>query len=44
MTNLRRAAAAFLALAVVLGPAAACGGDDEGEDQIGDEEIIDEGD
>lgn len=43
MTKPRRAAAALLALAVVLGPAAACG-DDEGEDQIGDEEIIDEGD
>ena len=43
MTKPRRLAAAFLALSVVMGPVAACG-DDEGEDQIGDEEIIDEGD
>lgn len=43
MTRLQRFAAAFLTLAVAMGPVAACG-DDEGEDQIGDEEIIDEGD
>ncbi len=43
MTRFRRLAAAFFAVAVVIAPTAACG-DDPGEDQIGDEEIIDEGD
>ena len=42
MTTLHRMAAAFLAVALVTAPAAC--GDDPGEDQIGDEEIIDEGD
>ena len=43
MTKLRRAMAGFLAVLTLAAGAAACG-DDPGEDQIGDNEIIDEGD
>ena len=41
--KLRRVSAAFLAALLLVSSAAACG-DDEGEDQIGDGEINDEGD
>jgi hypothetical protein len=43
MTRLRRLAAAFLAIGLVMAPATACG-DDKGEDQIGDNQINDPGD
>jgi hypothetical protein len=39
----KRSAAALVALALLLAPAAACG-DDDGEDEIGDGEINDPGD
>ena len=39
----KRILAALFALTFALGPVAACG-DDAGEDEIGDGEIIDEGD
>ncbi len=42
MTLLRRVAAAFFAVTVVMVPAAC--GDDPGEDKVGDNEIVDEGD
>ena len=43
MVHVKRAAAAMMALTLVLGGLAGCG-DDEGEDEIGDGEINDEGD
>ena len=43
MFHVKRVAAAMFALSLVLGGAAGCG-DDEGEDEIGDGEINDEGD
>ena len=43
MRILRRFAAAFLAIGIVMAPVTACG-DDAGEDEIGDNEINDEGD
>ncbi len=43
MFRMKRAATAMLALSLVLGGLAGCG-DDEGEDEIGDGEINDEGD
>jgi hypothetical protein len=43
MVHVKRAAAAMMALSLVFGGLAGCG-DDEGEDEIGDGEINDEGD
>lgn len=44
MPDRRRTASAFLALSLVFGGLATGCGDDPGEDEIGDGEIIDEGD
>jgi hypothetical protein len=43
MRPVKRLVAALLAATLIFG-GAACGGDDEGEDRIGDGEINDEGD
>jgi hypothetical protein len=43
MVDAKRAAAALLAVSLLFGGLAGCG-DDEGEDEIGDGEINDEGD
>lgn len=44
MTDRRRAAAGLLVLSLALGGLATGCGDDAGEDEIGDGEIIEEGD